>query len=57
VDVCQRKFGTNGVFSCEVSPKNFEAATPTKAFFFLLKKSPIKQSVFLLLRILAKFST
>jgi hypothetical protein len=38
VDVRQRKFGTDGVFSCEVSPKNFEAATPTKTFFFFFEK-------------------
>jgi hypothetical protein len=57
VDVCPRKFGSNGVFWCEVSPKNFGTSTPTKALFFSLTKSPIKQSVFLLLRIFAKFST
>jgi hypothetical protein len=38
VDVCERKFGSNGVFWCEVSPKNFGTSTLSKALFFFLEQ-------------------
>jgi hypothetical protein len=56
VDVSQRKFGTNGVFWCEVSPKNIGAATPPKTSFFFEKIANKAVSVSFAAN-LAKFST